>query len=121
MLQGRPIELTDIRQGEPVVVLNRTLAQQLFPKGDAVGHRLKIVNPEQAADWRTIVGVVADVDYAGIQEEARPAIYTPFVQTPFLWLYVMVRTPARLDAVLPVLRAAVRPSIRPSSPATFVR
>jgi putative ABC transport system permease protein len=120
VLQGRPIEVTDIRKGEPVVVLNRTLAQQLFPKGDAVGHRLKIVNPEQAADWRTIVGVVADVDYAGIQEEPRPAIYTPFVQTPFLWLYVMVRTPARLDAVLPVLRAAV-PAVNPTLVAGDVR
>ena len=120
VLQGRPIEVTDVRKGEPVVVLNRTLAQQLFPKGDAVGHRLKIVNPEQAADWRTIVGVVADVDYAGIQEEPRPAIYTPFVQTPFLWLYVMVRTPARLDAVLPVLRAAV-PAVNPTLVAGDVR
>ena len=120
VLQGRPIDVTDVRKGERVVVLNRTLAQQLFPKGDAVGHRLKIVNPEQSADWRTIVGVVADVDYAGIQEEPRPAIYTPFVQTPFLWLYVMVRTPARLDAILPVLRAAV-PAVNPTLVAGDVR
>jgi putative ABC transport system permease protein len=120
VLQGRPIEAADARAGEPVVVLNRTLAQQLFPEGDAVGRRLKIVNPEQSAGWRTIVGVVADVDYVGLEENPRPAIYTPFVQTPFLWLYVMVRTPARLDAMLPVLREVV-PAVNPTLVAGDVR
>ena len=120
VLQGRPIEAADTPASQPVVVVNRTLAQQLFPNGDAVGRRMKILNPEQSAAWRTIVGVVADVDYAGLRDEPQPAVYTPFVQTPFLWLYVMMRTPARLDAILPVLRAIV-PAVNPTLVAGDVR
>jgi putative ABC transport system permease protein len=107
VLQGRAIDAADGAHSALVAVVNRTLARQLFPGGEAVGHRLKIINPEQSAGWRTIVGVVGDVNYQDIREEPRPAVYTPFAQTPFLWLYVMVRTPASLDIILPALRTAV--------------
>jgi predicted permease len=113
VLQGRAFERTDVAGGAPVVLINRTLARQLFPKDEAIGQRLKIINPEQSSDWRTIVGVVADVKYQGLEEESRPVLYTPFVQTPFLWLYVMVRTPAGVEALAPVLRTVV-PGVNPA-------
>ena len=120
VLQGGRSKRLTLREPSRSSSINRTLAQQLFPNGDAVGHRLKISIPSSQPAWRTIVGVVADVDYAGLQEEPQPAVYTPFVQTPFLWLYVMVRTPARLDAILPVLRALV-PAVNPTLVAGDVR
>ena len=94
VLQGRAIDDRDDRRtASRSSSINRTLARQLFPNGDAVGHRLKLVNPEQSREWRTIVGVVGDVKYRGLDEEtSAPAIYTPFAQTPFMWLYVMVRS-----------------------------
>ena len=63
VLQGRPIDATDRSGAAPVVVINRALASLLFPAGDALGHQLRIINPEQSSDWRTIVGVVGDVKY----------------------------------------------------------
>ena len=45
VLQGRAIDDRDRAGGAAVVVINRTLATQLFPNDDAVGHRLKIINP----------------------------------------------------------------------------
>jgi putative ABC transport system permease protein len=107
VLQGRPIDRTDATGRAPVVLINRTLAQQLFPSGDAIGRRLKIINPEQSAEWRTIVGVVGDVKYQEIEDQPRPALYTPFAQTPFMWLYMMVRTPAGLESTQQVLREVV--------------
>ena len=113
VLQGRALNLTDRAGSEPVVVINRALAAMLFPSGDAVGHRLRLVNPEQAPEWRTIVGVVGDIKYRGLDETTPPTLYTPFSQTPFMWLYVMVRTPGTLDAAASTLRTVV-PGVEPS-------
>jgi len=113
VLQGRAIDDRDRAGGEAVVVINRTLATQLFPKGDAVGHRLKIINPEQSAEWRTIVGVVGNVKYQRLDQDPPQTIYTPFAQTPFMWLYVMVRTNVAVDSMTPTLRTAVT-AIEPS-------
>jgi len=113
VLQGRAIDTNDREGRQPVAVVNRALASQLFPSGDAVGHRLRIVNPDQSPEWRTIVGVVGDVKYRGLDEDTPPTVYTPFAQTPFMWLYVMVRSPARFDAIASTLRSSV-PAADPS-------
>jgi putative ABC transport system permease protein len=81
---------------------------------------LKLLNPEQSPDWRTIVGVVGDVMYRGPDEEAVPTVYTPFAQTPFMWLYVIVRTPGPLEATTRALRTVV-PSVHPSLTAANIR
>ena len=120
VLQGRAIDDRDTAGGAPVVVINRTLARQLYPNEGAVGHRLKIVNPEQSSEWRTIVGVVGDVKYRGLDEEPQPTLYTPFAQTPLMWLYVMVRSPGTVESVARTLRASV-PSVHPSLTAGNIR
>jgi putative ABC transport system permease protein len=113
VLQGRAIESSDRAGGSAVVVINRAFAAQLFPSGDALGHRVRIINPEQSPEWRTIVGVVGDVKYRGLNENVPPTLYTPFAQTPFLWLYVMVRAPGTFESVASTLRALV-PGVHPS-------
>ena len=55
-----------------------------------MGRRLKLIDPDQGDGWRTVVGVVDDVRYSGLNDPSESAIYTPFAQTPFLWTYVMV-------------------------------
>src|SRR4029453_5307112 len=107
-------------RGEAVAVINRAFASQFFPAGDAIGHRLRIINPEQSSEWRTIVGVVGDIKYRGLDEDTPPTLYTPFAQTPFMWLYVMVRTPGRLDALATTLRSVV-PTVEPSLTAGNIR
>ena len=120
VLQGRPIEATDRTGGAPVVVINRALANLLFPAGDALGHRLRLLNPEQSSDWRMIVGVVGDIKYRGLDEDTPPTVYTPFAQTPFMWLYVMVRTSGTLESIASSLRTVV-PAVEPSLTAANIR
>jgi predicted permease len=120
VLRGRPIDAHDTAASGAVALINQTLAEQLFPGQDPVGRRLKLLNPEQSPDWRTIVGVVGDVMYRGPDEEAVPTVYTPFAQTPFMWLYVIVRTPGPLEATTRALRTVV-PSVHPSLTAANIR
>jgi putative ABC transport system permease protein len=120
VLQGRAFDARDTAGGLPVVVVSRAFASQLFPGKDAVGHRLKLINPEQSAEWRTIVGVAGDVIYRGPDEDLPPAIYTPFAQTPFMWLYVMVRTTGSPQPLIRSLRTIV-PGVSPALTAANLR
>jgi putative ABC transport system permease protein len=120
LLQGRAIDRRDVSGSAPIVLINRTLANRLFPNQDAVGHRLKLVNPEQSDEWRTIAGVVGDIKYQGLAQDAQPTVYTPFAQTPFMWLYVMMRTPSGAEPLARTL-ARVVPTVHPSLTAANVR
>jgi putative ABC transport system permease protein len=114
LLAGRPIERTDRPGAPPVAVISRLLASRLFPDRDPVGQRIRVVNPEYSNEWRTIVGVVADVRYRGLDGELQPTIYVSFEQTPFMWLYVMVRTagdPAAAVGSVPAVVRGVDPAL----------
>jgi putative ABC transport system permease protein len=89
--RGRAFTRTDIAASPAVVVINETLASQLFRAADPIGKRIRLINPEHSHEWRTIVGVVGDIRYQGLDSDNTATIYTPFAQTPFLWLYYMVR------------------------------
>jgi putative ABC transport system permease protein len=120
VLEGRAFDTHDISTSAPVAIINRTLATQLFPGGGAVGRRLRLINPEQSDAWRTVVGVVGDVHYRGLEQDVQPTLYTPFAQTPFMWLYVMVRTPVAPGAILPSIRD-VPPAVHPALVAANAR
>ncbi len=120
VLDGRAFDTRDAGGSAPVVVVNQTLARQLFPDGPAVGRRVKLLNPEQSDVWRTIVGVVGDVHYRGLAGDVQPTLYTPFAQTPFMWLYVMVRTPVISDAVMRSI-AMETTAVHPALAATNLR
>ncbi len=92
LLQGRAFDRTDDARLPEVTVINESLARSLFPAEPAVGKRLRLINPDQSPAWRTIVGVVQDIKYQGLNDDAQSEIYTPFSQTPFLWTYLMVRS-----------------------------
>jgi predicted permease len=108
VVAGREFAEGDAPGAPLVVVVSERLARRFFPDASAIGRRLRLVNPDYSSDWRTIVGVVRDVRYQGLDDGPRPIVYTPFAQTPFLWMYVHVRTVG--DPMGPVgsVRAAVK-------------
>ena len=120
VLRGRPFERTDGSGAPLVALINRTMAERLFPGGDPIGRRIRLLYPEYSSDWRTIVGVVGDVRYRGFEDDVPPAIYTPFEQTPFQWLYVMVRTSGDTGALIRSIRNVVQ-SVDPALSVANVR
>jgi predicted permease len=120
VLSGRAFQPTDTATSQPVVLINRTLASTVFAGGDPVGRRIRIINPEYSSDWRTIVGVVGDVQFRRLDRDMDPTIYTPFSQTPFMWGYVMVRTTGDPSALTRSIKGIVR-SVDPNVIASGVR
>jgi putative ABC transport system permease protein len=105
--EGRAFTEADAAGAPEVVILNRSLARRLYGEASALGRRVRLVNPDQGDGWRTVVGVVGDVRYSGLDDPGEAAIYTPFAQTPFLWTYVMVRTSGPPMAMAGAIRQAV--------------
>jgi len=105
LVQGR--EFTDRDgDGDPVVIINATMAERLFPDGDAIGRRIK-VGPAATEPWLTVVGVVGDVRNEDLEEVDAFATYEPHRQRPWTSMYVVVRTRGRPADALPSVRKAL--------------
>ena len=96
-----------------MAVINRTLAQQVWPAGDALGQRILMGGGATDSVWRTIVGIVGDVRHRGLDAEARPEIYLPHAQFPagtgtaMRSLRVVLRTDGEAEGATGALRAAL--------------
>ncbi len=78
ILAGRAFEDRDDETSTSVVVVNNTLAQRFWGSAaNAVGKRIRVAD----GDWRTVIGVAADVKYTRINESPRPYLYLPFLQS----------------------------------------
>jgi putative ABC transport system permease protein len=94
MLKGREFTQRDSAKAPGVIIINEAFAKKYFPNEEPIGKRLKpgISTTEQKADWREIVGVVADVRNRNLSSELRPGYFLPQSQIPFSQMSIVVRT-----------------------------
>ncbi|MGD8818427.1 MAG: ABC transporter permease, partial [Acidobacteriota bacterium] len=104
---GRTFDARDISGAPDVAVVNRTLAEQMFPGVDPVGHRVAFGLGRGGREWFEIVGVVEDAYYRGIHEVIEPEAYVAYRQSTPASAYVYVRASGEAAGVVPVLRDVV--------------
>jgi len=75
---GRDIAASDTASSEPVIVVNQTMAQRLWPGEDAIG---KFVLGDCAKE-RRVVGVVGDVRHLALEQSSGNEMYIPLRQCP---------------------------------------
>ncbi len=81
IIRGRAISERDTPNAPPVVVVNQTLVDRYFPGQDAIGKRLEI-GFSTPPNWREVVGVVADVHTAGLDQDTPVQAYVAYFQDP---------------------------------------
>ena len=108
LIAGRIFSDTDGANSAPAAVISRGMASRFWPKGDAVGHRIKLGPQDSAEPWLTIVGVVGDVRQNWWNSLTRPVIYQPFGQSPQRSITVLVRTTANPTNSVSAVRDVVR-------------
>ncbi|MGH9361756.1 MAG: FtsX-like permease family protein, partial [Thermoanaerobaculia bacterium] len=108
LLAGRGFSDRDDERAAPVVIVDRTVARNLWGGQDPIGKRLKMVGQEAPEVWRTVVGVVGDVRHEGPETVSREQIYVPYKQFPQLFMYLVLRTRGEPAAVTAAARRAVR-------------
>jgi predicted permease len=103
LVAGRGFTPFDTSDTEPVMVVNQTLARQLWPGRDAVGQVALIGRSE----WH-VVGVVADVHHGSLEQQSGLEMYMPIAQqTDFGSLELVVRSTVPPASLAPGLRAAL--------------
>jgi putative ABC transport system permease protein len=130
IIAGRDFTEADRRDAEKVVIVSQSLAQRMFPNGEAVNRRLMWTDPvmkfiDVSTTPRRIVGVAADVDDENVVPGPTMTVYHPFEQEIFQGrLFVRARTDPYalvapitrvirdLSAEQPVERAATLEDVR---------
>jgi putative ABC transport system permease protein len=133
MLAGRNFDSRDKADAPGVVIIGKTTADKVFPGRDPVGRRIQYASVQSSPDL--IVGVVADVKIAGLDDTVRPVLYYPFRQSSSTATNLVVRTtgdPAaltasirselgRLEPDVAVFNVSPMEQLISSSPAVFMR
>jgi putative ABC transport system permease protein len=101
VLRGRGFNDRDTATSTPVIVINETMAQQVFGDADPIGRRIRSWRDENLL--REIVGVVSDVRYSGLADDESALVFVPHRQNAWGSLSVVVRAagdPAALGTAL---------------------
>jgi predicted permease len=108
LIAGRDFADGDRSDHEPVAIVSQSLAQRLFPNGDAVNrHVWWTESVSQKPTPRRIVGIVADVDDESVVRGAAMAVYQP-VQQIGVGGRLFVRTAGDPHAVVPAVERVIR-------------
>src|SRR6202012_248950 len=84
MLAGREFRESDREVAAPVVIVNQTFASRYYQGTSPVGHFVAFAGSPTVK--REIVGVVSDFRQRNPEEDPRPLIYLPILQTlPPAW------------------------------------
>lgn len=75
LLAGRTLTVRDDATSQPVVIINRRLARQVFVDGDPLGKLVRIGVSTQSPF--EVVGVVGDERHFGVEAEATPSFFVP--------------------------------------------
>ena len=104
LLRGRDLRWTD-GSPQPKVIVNRSAARLLFPKGGELGRRVVLQNGKTEAE---VVGVVEDSKSSNLRDAVPPTVYSAAIpQDALLGMYftIVVRTNS---APAPLITAARR-------------
>jgi putative ABC transport system permease protein len=113
LIEGRDFAEADRKESEMVVVVSRSVAQQLFPGQDALNRHIMWTDPlikvaGISPNARRIVGVLADVDDANILPQHNLTIYQPFAQGPVYGACLLVRSSKDPIALVPSITKTIR-------------
>lgn len=115
LLAGRDFGPQDTAGAPPVGIVNRKLAERLWPGENPIGRRIAVPNytgpPRPPV---TIVGVTANSRHRTLLADAPLLLYQPLAQNHEVFVKVQVRTEADPVAFTPILRreiAAIDPNL----------
>jgi putative ABC transport system permease protein len=120
LLEGRTLDEQDaLRQNLESVVVDRAWARRFFPNESAVGKRFRAGGCTQCP-WTTVVGVVSEVKFTGLDQPSQGTVYTPLPPLPqSLARFVVLRTDGDPTSLVAPLRETVR-ALDPNVPLTDV-
>ena len=123
LLRGRDFTDAEGWSRTPVAVINQTMAKRHWPDGDAIGHRFRLPDSDDADVWFTVIGVAADVRLFGIDpssSEAPASAFVPYGYQETLSTGLSIRMAGDPASIASAARAEIRAS-DPVIPTYWVR
>ena len=74
IVRGRAFTAADSARANDAVIVNETLARQLWPEGDALDRALELPSEQRRV---RVVGIARDSKYRSLSEPPRPHLYRP--------------------------------------------
>ena len=115
---GRAFTAADRAGSQPVAIVNEGFARRYLAGRNPIGARLR---ENGSREWRTVVGVIADLKHAGPAAEARPEVSMPYAQLDPAFMttwsrgvYFVVKSQVAGTALVPHVRrelAAIDPDM----------
>jgi putative ABC transport system permease protein len=119
LLAGRFFDQRDGFGSAPVVIVNQTMAKAFWPGQNPLGHRLR---GGGSPDYRTVIGVVADIRNGGMGKPAGTELFFPASQlrNATRGLYAIVRTTGNPELAANAVQNAIA-AVDPSVPVSRIR
>ncbi|MBN8246662.1 MAG: ABC transporter permease [Verrucomicrobia bacterium] len=115
LLLGRGFLPSDAPDADPVVVIDRVLADRYFAGQDPIGRQL-VMGGTGAGNRRTIVGVVAPVKHRGLDDATpKETLYFPYSQRPVESFTLVLRATSPPESLIPTVRRTLR-ALDPEQP-----
>jgi putative ABC transport system permease protein len=121
--QGRAFTAADRIGSQPVLLINETAAQRIWPGGSALGHQIEIGTSFGMGRGRasgTVVGVVGDVRDYGPASRPAPTLFLAHGQWPVDSMTIVAKSRGEPSALIEPLRALLR-EMDPDVPMYAVR
>lgn len=106
-VSGRVFTEQDDAGSEPVVVLTESAARRLFATGDPIDQTVLVTFDDADAQPRRVIGVVRDVRFGSMEQQASAGMFVPFAQAATGSMYIVARHQTSDAAGLAVLQAAI--------------
>ncbi len=106
LTRGRAFTTNDRTGNEQVAIVSDAFAKRAWPKGDALGQKVRFLSDGAVGLWRTVVGIASDTCYHDFLT-VRPEVYFPLYQTG-PGTFVAIRTEGDPRKIIPLVRDAVR-------------
>jgi putative ABC transport system permease protein len=97
------------------MIMSADTARMLFTRGNPLGRTLSLPSTvKRGSNLVTLVGVIANVKYSGLDAAPNGAIYVPYTQQPWPSMFVLARTvgdPNGVGRAIAAAATAVDPGI----------
>jgi putative ABC transport system permease protein len=104
LVRGRLPTGRELWEPSDVIVINETMARQLFGDIDPIGQRIRSGDD---GPGKQIVGIVGDVRQKSLDEPPKPEYYAPFSQMPMTFLTISIHSDLPQSTVFAALRNMV--------------
>jgi putative ABC transport system permease protein len=109
----------EVREARRVVIVNEALARKYFPHEEPLGQRMTIAMMNENVP-NEIIGIVADVKHAKLDQEAEPMSYWPIAELPYSTMTFVLRTRGEPLALAAAARNVIQ-ALDPQQPVADVR